>query len=74
MPKITPPEFVIIGLLLGAMATYYAIKSFDDYMNDHAARVQMNTLLEIMRQCNSKYPLMLNSELYTCKKLPYKLR
>jgi len=53
MPKLTPPQLILLGALLGSLAYYYANKAFNDYMDLVTYQVQQNTMLAIKGQCDA---------------------
>jgi len=56
MPKLTPPQLILLGALLGAFATYYAYSEWNKFINNITYRVQQNTMLGIKAQCDAGIP------------------
>lgn len=58
--------FGTIALLMVVSAYMAGAEFHRIYMNDYAHKIQMQTLVEIERMCNQKFPLILNNNFYEC--------
>lgn len=54
-PRLTPPQQLIIGILLGAIALHYAIRYFEYRLSIYTGQVAMWQMMEIKRQCDGDY-------------------
>ena len=63
------PLIFLAGLAFGAALTFLTNTMLKDYNNSLIASAQMTQLVEIKRQCDSKFPLLLDNTFYECKYL-----
>jgi len=59
----------IAGLVIGIAGYAYANYLINGYNRELIAKAQITQMVEIKRQCDSKFPLLLDNTFYECKYL-----